>query len=234
MTATDLDLDALLDALAARAAARATPVRNVAGAEVTPLGSNGRLVVHPGDTIASVWGNTTYDQTVQQYASVADRNTQWPTPADGSVSYTTDTGTLWVRRSGAWKALPLGWVAQIVGPAALVNVAQNTTIMALTAPVQAGRRYRLTAFAAGSQQTAASTNTYFNLAGPNDNVQGRFFQMPGPSGVAVGGYTAATGVWPYSPSASGNQTWTLSGFTSAGTISVAANQCHILLEDIGA
>lgn len=130
--------------------------------------------------------------------------------------------------------MPLGWIAQTVGPASAVNVAQNTTIITLAAPVVAGRRYRLSAFAAGSQQTTASTNTYFNLGGPNDNPQGRFYQMPGPSGVAVGGYTAATGVWPYTPSSSATQTWTLSGFCSAGTISVAVNQCHILLEDIGA
>ena len=69
MTATDLDLDALLDALLARAVERAeaAPVVNVNGDDISLLATTGRLVVHPGDVIASTWGNTTYDQTVQAY-----------------------------------------------------------------------------------------------------------------------------------------------------------------------
>lgn len=104
MTATDLDLDALLDALTARARERAEgrPLINEAGVEVTPYAATGRLVVHPGDTILSTWGNTTYDQTVQTYLSTTDRDAQWPAPKDGAVAYTQDTGTVWVRRAGLW------------------------------------------------------------------------------------------------------------------------------------
>ena len=106
MTATDLDLDALLDALQARALERANAVElvNVAGQPVGPdlRASTGRLQVNPGDIIASVWGNTTYDQTVEVFDTAAARDSQWPTPKDGAVSYTVDTGTLWVRRAGAW------------------------------------------------------------------------------------------------------------------------------------
>ncbi|HEY2303247.1 MAG TPA: hypothetical protein VGH66_15210 [Acidimicrobiales bacterium] len=107
MTATDLDLDALLDALAARARARAEtkPIYNQDGVDIGLRASTGRLVVHPGDVIASVWGNTTYDQTVQVYDTAAARDSQWPTPKDGAVCYTVDTGTLWLRRAGAWVAI---------------------------------------------------------------------------------------------------------------------------------
>ena len=87
MTATDLDLDALLDALTARAIERAEgrPLINEAGLEVSAFAATGRLVVHPGDTILSTWGNTTYDQTVQTYLSTTDRDAQWPAPKDGAV-----------------------------------------------------------------------------------------------------------------------------------------------------
>ena len=234
MTATDLDLDALLDALAARAAARAVdrPLHNQAGNEVTPYASTGRLVVHPGDTIASVWGNTTYDQTVQQFDSVTDRNTQWPTPKDGAMAYTVDTGTLWVRRAGTWKMVPLGYVASQVGPAATVTSgATATTIVSLTAPVTAGRRYRLNVFAFG-QQAAAVGNSYFQLASAAniDSIQNRFVHQ---NGLPVGSYLIGSAAYLYTPGSSGSQTWTIQGVASAGSISTIANTCVMSVEDIG-
>ena len=146
MTATDIDLDTLLDALAARARSRAASTRwSTPPATSSPYASTGRITVNPGDLIASAWGNTTYDQTVQAYDNAGARDSQWPTPKDSAVAYTADTQTVWVRRAGTWRGLPLGWIAQTVGPASAVNVAQNTTIITLAAPVVAGRRYRLSA-----------------------------------------------------------------------------------------
>ena len=108
-TGVDLDdleqLDSLLDALQARQRARAEarPVHNAAGREVTPgQQAAGRLIVAPGDTVASVWGNTTYDQTMQVFLNPLDRDTQWPSPHDGATCYTVDTGTAWIRKSGVW------------------------------------------------------------------------------------------------------------------------------------
>ena len=128
MTATDItDLDALLDALEARAVERAaaTPLLNAAGVPVALAAATGRLVVNPGDTIASLWGNTTYDQTIQVYTSTADRDAQWPTPHDGALAYTTDTGNVWLRRVGVWVA-----VTPIMGsaPAAAVTLSGLTPI----------------------------------------------------------------------------------------------------------
>jgi hypothetical protein len=68
----------------------------------TPRAATGRLVVSSGDEIVTAWGNTTFDQTMEVFASAADRDTQWPTPHDGAVAYTLDTQTPWLRRSGAW------------------------------------------------------------------------------------------------------------------------------------
>ena len=62
---------------------------------------NGRLIVAPGQTIASAWGNTTYDQTVQTYANAADRTNQWPAPNEGAVSWLMDSHSPWIYRGGA-------------------------------------------------------------------------------------------------------------------------------------
>lgn len=128
MAATDLDLDALLDALQARAVERAasTPLVNVAGDVVTPYASTGRLRVNPGDVIASVWGNTTYDQTVQAYDTPAARDAQWPTPKDGAASYTVDTATLWLRLAGGWVAIVARYGARYTAGAVTSPATANT------------------------------------------------------------------------------------------------------------
>ena len=96
----------------APAALRARPLRNAAGKavdiEVDPLGNlravaGGRLVVAPGQTITSAWGNTTHDQTVLVFANAADRDNQWTAPHEGALCYLLDqhrqyqySGTAWV------------------------------------------------------------------------------------------------------------------------------------------
>jgi C1q domain len=81
------------------------PVRNMAGVDILAAAVTGRVVVSPGQTISSsAWGNPVWDQSVNVFASAADRDTQWPTPHDGAVCYTLDTRNLWLRRAGAWGA----------------------------------------------------------------------------------------------------------------------------------
>jgi hypothetical protein len=72
---------------------------------VTPYAATGRLTVNPGDKVASTWGNTTFDQTMEVFASASQRDAQWPTPHDGAVCYTIDVQLPWVRRAGAWQVL---------------------------------------------------------------------------------------------------------------------------------
>lgn len=46
--------------------------------------ATGRKQVAPRQTIASQWGNEVWDQSVQTFASKADRDTQFPTPHLGA------------------------------------------------------------------------------------------------------------------------------------------------------
>lgn len=106
MTATQTDLDELLDALLERARSRpAPPLVNLAGEEVGALATTGRIQVNSGDTILASWGNTVFDQTVECFASPTDRDSQWNAPHDGAACYTADQGIFWLRKQGAWVAL---------------------------------------------------------------------------------------------------------------------------------
>lgn len=238
MTATAAELaDSLVDDpdfLASLRAAieRRYPMKNQAG-ELLPLaaGPTGRVVVSPGQTISSSsWGNPVWDQSINCFASTADRDTQWPTPHEGSECFTVDTGSPWIYRAGAWHGRPKGYVASAVGPVSAVSVASNTTIMSLTAPVVVGRKYRISTYAGGTQQTSTGANVFFGLTGPIDSAQGRFTQS---NAVPASTFNCGAGVYLYSATATGNQTWTLFGFTSAGTNAVSLNSCFILLEDMG-
>ena len=65
--------------------------------------ATGRKTVAPGQVVASDWGNTVWDQSVQQFDSAAVRDTQFPAPLDGAMCYLADIKQIQVRVSGAWK-----------------------------------------------------------------------------------------------------------------------------------
>jgi len=73
----------------------------------------GRKVVAPGQTITSEWGNAVWDQSVNVFTSPADRDSQWPSPHDGAMAYTTDSKSYWHRVGGQWlqarTELTFGW-----------------------------------------------------------------------------------------------------------------------------
>ena len=223
----------LLDMFKAAVRGRAErPMFNMAGDQINLLaGPTGRVQVSPGQTISSAsWGNPIWDQSVNCFASAADRDTQWPSPHDGSVAFQADTQTLWVHKAGAWHGLPMGVVGVAIGPTTAVSISSGTVYNTPSWPCVAGRRYRITVFANLTQQTSASTGAYLNLAGPIDTATGRFVQVASlPSAVSL----AATGVFTFSPSVSGSNIWTLSGLTQTATMQAAANSCHITLEDMG-
>lgn len=58
-----------------------------------------------GDKIQASWGNEIRNRTAQVFATVAERTSQWPNPPDGALSYTADTGWLWVKRPA-----PINWL----------------------------------------------------------------------------------------------------------------------------
>lgn len=124
---TDTAVDPQQTALI-RSLARLAKLRNTLG-ELVPIDTSdpnrpvaqaatGRLTVAPGQTIASAWGNTVFDQSVLVFASPADRDAQWPTPHDGSMCFTSDMGIFWVRRAGGWS---------IMGPTVAGRMKQNGT-----------------------------------------------------------------------------------------------------------
>jgi hypothetical protein len=119
--APDIDLDTLIDRLLERAAERAGPVLNVTGEDITGLAAAGRVVVNPGDIVASDWGNLVYGQSVNVFASAADRDTQWPTPPDGAICYTQAEPALWVRRAGQWAPMGSSGQAPVAAGAAFTT-----------------------------------------------------------------------------------------------------------------
>lgn len=67
--------------------------------------ATGRKTVAPGQIVASDWGNTVWDQSVQTFASAADRATQYPAPHAGAVSWIEDAKRLDTFQNGAWQYL---------------------------------------------------------------------------------------------------------------------------------
>lgn len=123
---------------------------------------------------------------------------------------------------------PRGFVGWATGPATTVTIGTtSTTVMTLTVPVVAGRRYKITGYVAGSLTTAAVV--FMNLNG-GDYVP-RIFGFGNSVQPSVA--AAATSATIHSPSTSGNATYSITGFTNTATFTVTANQAFLLVEDIG-
>jgi hypothetical protein len=162
MTALDADLDRLLDALEARAAARPIPpLVNAAGLEVEGLAAAGRVQVNPGDQIVTTWGNLTFNQSVNVFATTADRDTQWPVAPDGACCYTLAETTMWQYRAGAWAAIAgagaapvtAGGLVSRVDAAGMAWVAKpgvNAGAWRLARDVLHSRVYRAAAWSSGN------------------------------------------------------------------------------------
>ena len=242
MTSTDTAKDELvaqlladpdfLDTLRTATRARAErPFFNMAGERIgiNPLATTGRVQVSPGQTISSAsWGNPVWDQSINCFDNAAARDSQWPSPHDGSVCYLADGTGLWARRAGVWRGLPMGYMAQAVGPATQTDsAAGGVTLVSVTVPTIAGRRYRISTFAVGTQVSTASTS-YYQVLGPTDLGYQRFAMVVS---AAVGAVIMGTGVNTYLAAASGNQTW---GVQSVGsTLRTTPSSAQVTVEDIG-
>lgn len=55
-----------------------------------------------GTKILSAWGNEIRDRTLQVFANIAERDSQWPTAPNGSRCITLDTYYMYLRQAGAW------------------------------------------------------------------------------------------------------------------------------------
>lgn len=65
--------------------------------------------VHPGDVVASPWGNEIRNRSLQAFASTAERDAQWANPPNGAlcVVLTGTDGVIYQRRAGSWAAMHL-------------------------------------------------------------------------------------------------------------------------------
>jgi hypothetical protein len=237
-TATDIDLDALIEAIDARRRARPRrALRNRVGRLVTPAVNAGRIIVNPGDVIESAWGNATYDQTVQVYNSDADRTSQWPTPLPGAVSYLLDSASLWVRTAaGVWKGIPAGVLSTATQTANSAVTSSATGVTWYTAPpftIAGNRRVRVT-FA--GILTSATAGDLVNLR----LMEGATVLMTSNVRVTAtggGGAGLLNGFWTGVPPA-GTHTYLINVALQAGTGAVtalasASAPSQVLIEDIG-
>jgi hypothetical protein len=142
----------------------------------SPLAA-GRLHVNPGDTIASTWGNSVFDQSVNQFASIADRDAQWASPPDGALCYTASEKTLWARLSGAWlRLIPQGVKARAYRQAAWTSGGGSAAIVFDTASYDPLGLFnltngRFTAPVAGDYLAIASASLITNATNQNANLQ---------------------------------------------------------------
>lgn len=200
----------------------------------------GRLTVAAGQTISSAWGNTTFDQTMEVFASASDRTNQWPSPNEGAQSWLMDSHTPWVYRAGAWHGIPMGYVASGTGPATVVNVGSTvTTVVTITFPVVAGRRYRVSSNSNAAQATTtgnvrvllayAASGGAAITADPTGTAVYLVVQNSAPVGVGVVGSAMQL----VTCTTSGTLTANLNASTTAGTYNYTANSASIFAEDIG-
>jgi hypothetical protein len=236
MTDTGTDIEALAREVAEylRSHRTARPVVNQAGQPIGPsLLATGRLIVNPGDEIQSVWGNTTYDQTAQIYASAADRDSQWSAPHDGSICYLIDSQSPWIRRSGVWVALPLGRLGSVTGPATQTDCGSTaTTVISLAVGLTTGRRYRVSANALISQQTAAG-NPIVILTDTGGYLGASTVRLVSFTGLPQSSAAPGSATWSFAATASTTVTFSLTGQSSAGVCRFGPNAAQILVEDIG-
>ena len=217
---------------------RLTVLRNTLGepvpTEADPQGDlravapNGRLVVAAGQTISSAWGNTTYDQTMQTFATAGDRTNQWPAPNEGALSFLVDSHTPWLFRSGAWHPLPIGYLGSATGPASQTDYSAPTTVVAVSVPVVLGRRYRINGICS-AQQVSATGASVLRI---RDDVGVDTILFNG-TAVAVGTPMVANGAALYVPTSTKTAGISLMANTNAGAVRVAANAAVIFVEDIG-
>lgn len=197
---------------------------------VRAVAPNGRLVVAAGQTIASSWGNTTYDQSMQTFSSASDRTNQWPSPNEGALSFLVDSRTPWIFRSGAWHGLPMGMIVpRTQGPASQIDCgAAWTTVLTLNVPVVNGRSYRASASAYTQQQTATgAAQSRLNEATAGS---ANLFWL---GGFAAGQYAMATGLLVWTATSTATTAVTLQGTSSAGVLRFAPGNSWMAVEDIG-
>lgn len=159
-------------------------------------------------------------------------STTRPSGVQGLMIYETDTKLIYVYDT-TWMMIkpdgPRGRVASIVGGSG--DMPGGTTVfLNLTFAAVAGRRYRITGYAVGSQITnvtgACRVHLYTNANGDTTNV---FYY----NDVQVGDYCVGTGVLYLTAASTGNVIASMSMLTTASALRLTSNESYIYVEDIG-
>ena len=130
---------------------------------------------------------------------------------------------------------PRGLLANAQGPASAFNAASGTVwTWAPGIAVTPNRKYRLSLWVQGGQQSATSTVIYFTLGDSLGYFTGAAARVIWfGSGLVSGASLAMSSSKMYLPSAAGTPTFTFGVLTGAGTFSIGANFMEATLEDVG-
>ena len=192
---------------------------------------DGRNQVVNLEIVDPAWGNAIADRTIQSYASQPDRDQQWVSPRNGSMSYTEDTDEFWVRRAGKWARIPEGFIAQASGPAIDTNWSNIYDLVVLNFPVKINRHYLITGYCNVYQQGATGIPSGVYLL----DDQGTEFWIEYETIHQVPYTLVGSGSYVYTPTSTKQAQVKLTGFTSgAGAVlRTGPNWDFIFVQDIG-
>lgn len=224
-----------------------------AGINVTgPTGLTGAVTVTGNETVSGTSAAVSYAAAGLTGAVNASRYagaTAGGAPTTGTFAvgdFVIDrTGAIWICTAagspGTWVApaapnkSPQGWMAGAIGPSIQTDApATATTIVQISFPVVAGRKYRVTVTTTGNQITsAASPRSYVViLSGPVtlDNPQNYIlFVTSAAASTTLFGQAALM----YTATANGTATLAFQGSTTAGAYRFSPNLSQIIVEDAG-
>jgi len=133
-----------------------------------------------------------------------------------------------IRPSGL--VLPRGYVASGQGPATQTDYTTTATVFTVNFPVIIGRRYKISAYCLGSQQTSASWPV---IQVGDDQGDSRYIAYT-PASLAVNQtQVGATYLHFQASSTRSAQAVISAGNGGAGAFRIAANAASLLVEDIG-
>lgn len=137
-------------------------------------------------------------------------------------------GNLAIAGSTPPASYPRGYLASATGPASQTDYTTFTTVVSVSVPIVAGRRYRISAYVYGVQQTNTATVT----ARVRDDQTVDNFMFNG-SLAANAAIPSTTAVFTYLAAAARTATWSLMLSASAAAFRLTANAAQITVEDIG-
>lgn len=145
------------------------PVRTVTERATLPLVDSLAIYRMDRDWVEICDGAAWRVQGVAVCSSTADRDSAITDPYNGLYATTTDTGTLWLRFSGAWvDARTVGLFAELDALKITDKTVNNSTVLSndneLIIPVVANAKYRFNAYLIYSSLTTADAR--FALTGP--------------------------------------------------------------------